>query len=92
MDNLKHLISAYFYELWDQHEYSTWQDAVDDFVRRSPGRAPAVPDEIERLLTEVQSDEELCARLLGWGFDAQVQGDERAWLSRVSRRIRAESA
>lgn len=92
MDNLKHLISAYFYELWDQHEYPSWEDAVDDFVRRSPGRALEVPGEIGRLLTEVRSDEELCARLLGWGFDAQVQGDERAWLSQVSRRIRADLA
>ena len=47
MDNLKHLISAYFYELWDQYEYASWQEAVDDFVRRSPERARAFPTRLK---------------------------------------------
>ena len=89
MDNLKHLISAYFYELWDRHEYSSWEAAVDDFVRRSPDRALRVPDEIDKLLAGCKSDEELAEQLEQWGFDAQPFEGERAWLSKLSDRIRA---
>ena len=32
MDDLKHLLGAYFYELWDEHEYDSWEAAIDDFV------------------------------------------------------------
>lgn len=92
MDNLKHLISAYFYELWDRHEYPSWEAAIDDFVRRSPARARSVPDEIEGLLAEALSDEELSARLAEWGFDAEPSEGERAWLSHVGSRIRADLA
>ncbi|WP_107771068.1 contact-dependent growth inhibition system immunity protein [Nocardioides sediminis] len=92
MDNLKHLISGYFYELWDQHEYASWEDAVDDFVRRSPERARAVPSEIEGLLAEDLNDEQLGTRLVQWGFDATPVGGERIWLSQVESRIEADLA
>lgn len=87
MDNLKHLISAYFYQLWDECEYSSWQDAVDDFVRRSPDRARDVPEEIAALLAVDRGDEELAEQLEQWGFDAQTPDGERAWLSGVRDRI-----
>ncbi|WP_107764661.1 contact-dependent growth inhibition system immunity protein [Nocardioides terrigena] len=92
MDNLKHLISAYFYELWDEHEYSSWQEAVDDFVRRSPERARSVPHEITYLLTDVRGDEELAKQLEQWGFDAQTPNGERAWLLGVRDRIASDLA
>ena len=44
MDDLKHLLGAYFYELWDEHEYDSWHAAVDDFVRRSPDAPPESRD------------------------------------------------
>lgn len=86
MDNLKHLISAYFYELWDQHEYSTWEDAVDDFVRRSPGLAAATPAEIDELLASV-SDDALASRLDEFGFDHSPREGVRKWLTAVRDRI-----
>lgn len=92
MDNLKHLISAYFYELWDRHEYASWENAVDDFVRRSPERARTVPAEIHSLLAEDLSDEELASRLVQWGFDATPVDGERTWLSHVEDRIKADLA
>ena len=96
MENLKHLISAYFYQLWDECEYSSWQDAVDDFVRRSPERARSVPHEITDLLAEDPSDEELAEQLEQWGFDAQTPNGEREWLlgvrDRIARDPAAESA
>ena len=92
MDNLKHLIIAYFYELWDQHEYASWQEAVDDFVRRSPERARSVPDEIDDLLAAFLDNQELSTQLAQWGFDADPADDDRAWLSRVGSRIRDDLA
>ncbi|KRF01542.1 hypothetical protein ASG88_08780 [Nocardioides sp. Soil777] len=92
MDNLKHLISAYFYELWNEHEYSSWQDAVDDFVRRSPERAAIVPSEITNFLAGDRSDEDLAEQLARWGLDAQTPDGERAWLSGVRDRITSDLA
>ena len=90
MGNLKHLISGYFYELWDQHEYSSWEEAVDNFVQRSPRRALRVPDEIDMLLTESVSDAALATQLAEWGFDAAPADGERAWLTQVQQRIKAD--
>jgi hypothetical protein len=92
MDNLKHLISAYFYELWDEHEYSSWQDAVDDCVRRSPDLARHIPGEIAALLAEDRSDKELGEQLDRWGFDAHTPNGEREWLLGVRDRITSDLA
>lgn len=88
MENLEHLISAYFYEQWDQHEYPSWEAAVDDFVHRSPARALHVPDEIDTLLEEAVSGAALTAQLTAWGFDATPEDGERTWLTAVRDRIR----
>lgn len=90
--NLQHLISAYFYQLWDEWQYSSWQDAVDDFVRRSPERARSVPQEIADFLAEDRSDEELAEQLDQWGFDADTPTGEREWLLRVRDRIASDMA
>ena len=59
MTDLEHLTSAYLYEGWDEYEYDTWRDAVDDFARRAPARVPLTVDEIDALLTSGRSDDEL---------------------------------
>jgi hypothetical protein len=86
VDGLKHLIGAYFYELWDQFEYATWEDAVDDFVKRSPERAAETPAEIERLLTTA-TDEDLADQLAEFGLDHEPQAGVRTWLAQVRDRI-----
>lgn len=87
MDNLKHLIGAYFYEAWDEYEYSSWEEAVDDFVRRSPDMAPLVPSEIDTVLAEDQSDSELDDHLVSFGFSYSPPEGDRAWLLAVRDRI-----
>ena len=87
LDNLEHLISGYFYEFWDEHECSSWQDAVDHFVRRSPERAASVPSEITNFLAGDRGDEDLAEHLAQWGFDAATPHGEREWLLRVQGRI-----
>lgn len=91
MDNLQHLISAHFYQLWDQYEYSTWEEAVDDFVHRSPDLAMSIPAEIDELLTSV-SDDALASRLDEFGFDHDPQEGAREWLGAVRDRITRQLA
>ena len=59
MDNLLHLVQAYLYEGWDEYEYDTWRDAVDDFARRAPARVPVTIGEIDEILASGRSDDEL---------------------------------
>jgi hypothetical protein len=82
---------AYFYELWDQYEYSTWEDAVDDFVQRSPDLATAIPAEIDELLTSA-TDDALASRLDEFGFDHTPQEGVREWLAAVRDRITGQLA
>ena len=63
MDNLLHLAQAYLYDGWDEYEYDTWHDAVDDFARRSPARVPRAIDEIDAALASDRSDRELAVLL-----------------------------
>jgi len=91
MENLKHLIGAYFYELWDQYEYSTWEEAVDDFVHRSPDLAISIPAEIDELLTSA-TDDALASRLDEFGFDHNPQEGAREWLGAVRDRITSKIA
>ena len=81
MENLEHLIGAYFHQDWN-HVHATREEAVADFVRRSPERAAAVPGEIDDLLAS-SSDEELVTRLHEMGFDDAPPDGDRAFLSDV---------
>ena len=92
MDNLKHLIGAYFYEAWNEYEYRSWEEAVDDFVRRSPGMAGLVPGEIDTLLAEGRDDPELDDHLVGFGFSYSPPEGDRAWLVEVRDRITSRMA
>lgn len=89
MDNLKHLVAAYFYEAWDEYEYTSWEQAVDDFVRRSPERARLVPGEIDQLVASVVDDQELDRTLVGFGFSSTPPDGDRTWLGAVRDRIAA---
>lgn len=77
--NLEHLIGAYFHQDWN-HVYATRDNAVADFVRRSPDRAASVPQEIDALLASTGEDEELASRLSAMGFDDASPDGDRAFL------------
>jgi hypothetical protein len=79
MENLEHLIGAYFHQDWN-HVYATRHEAVADFVRRSPDRAARVGLEIDELLTSTGSGEELAAHLSAMGFDDAPPDGDRAFL------------
>ncbi len=88
MDNLTHLFGAYFYEDWDEYEYQSWQDAVDDFARRSPQRVAGASSELQDLLAAPLSEDALGDRLRERGCAyAPAQGD-RAWLHELLERLR----
>jgi hypothetical protein len=79
MENLEHLIGAYFHQDWN-HVYASRHEAVADFVRRSPDRAATVPQEIDELLASTGDDEELVNRLTAVGFDDAPADGDRAFL------------
>jgi hypothetical protein len=86
MENLEHLIGAYFHQDWN-HVYATRHEAVADFVRRSPDRAERVPGEIDELLSSISSDEELAERLSAMGFDDAPPDGDRAFLGELRAHI-----
>ena len=88
MDDLAHLFGAYFYEDWDEYEYQTWQQAVDDFARRSPQRVGGAISALQDLLAEPLADHELDARLREQGCNYAPQQGDRAWLRDLLERLR----
>jgi hypothetical protein len=91
MENLEHLIGAYFHQDWN-HVYSTRQEAIADFVRRSPDRAARVPQEIDELLGSTGDDEELASRLSAMGFDDAPPDGDRAFLIELRTHIRRDGS
>lgn len=91
MNDLEHLMAAYFHQDWDD-EYGTWTEAVDDFLARSPERAATIPAAISELLGAFPQDGDLDRRLgeIGCAHDP-AEGD-RAWLLAVRAHIAATLA
>ena len=92
MDDLSHLFSAYFYEAWDEFEYSSWEAAVDDFARRSPERVRGATEELQKLLAENLADDELDHRLRTAGCTYVSDQGDRAWLNLLLAHLRSEAA
>jgi CdiI immunity protein len=89
MDNLKYLLSAYFHQDWN-HAHDSWQAVVDEFVTDDLSTVKAVPDEIDRALTETVDDAELELLLRSLGCDYDPDEGDRAWLEAVADRIRQQ--
>ena len=92
MDDLSHLFSAYFYEAWDEFEYQSWEDAVDDFARRSPERVQGATEGLQDLLAEKLTDDELDQRLRAAGCTYVSEQGDRAWLTLLLDHLRSEAA
>ena len=92
MDDFTHLFSAYFYEAWDEYEYGTWEEAVDDFARRSPERVAGAVVGLQALLDEPLGDDELDQRLRSLGCTFVSDLGDRAWLAQLRDRLRSASA
>ena len=92
MDDLTHLFRAYFYEAWDEYEYNAWQDAVDDFTRRSPGRVAGAVAALRVLLDEPLTDDQLDTRLRSLGCTFVSEDGDRSWLVQLLDRLRSASA
>ena len=86
----KKLVGAYLYPFWrDEYPSGIWH-ALDDYLRRECGVAPALPDEIDTLLGTA-SDEDIETLLYGYslGYAAdEFEGGIRGWLTEVARRAR----
>lgn len=89
MDDLQHVIGAYFYEFWDEHEYTSWEEAVDDLMARSPDRAARGADQIDTLLLNSGSEEVVQGCLEAMGLAYTPPDGVSSWLAAVRDRIRA---
>ena len=92
MDDLTHLFSAYFYEAWDEYEYGSWEEAVDDFARRSPDRVAGAVVGLQQLLDEPLGDDALDERLRTLGCTFVSDQGDRAWLVQLRDRLRSAPA
>ena len=63
MDDLRHLMAAYFHQDWWDEYDGSWESGVHDFARRSPQRVPGLLHDIDTLLDEQLTDDELGRRL-----------------------------
>lgn len=63
MENLKHLMAAYFHQDWWEEYGGSWTAALEDFVHRAPDRVPNTIKEISQVLETRPSDGDV-ARLL----------------------------
>lgn len=91
MDDLTHFFSAYFYEAWDEYEYGSWEEAVDDFARRSPERIAGAVSSLQAILDEPLTDDELDGRLRALGCTFVSRDGDRAWLAQLRDRLRSAS-
>lgn len=90
MENLKHLIGAYFHQDWN-HVYPTREAAVADLLRREPKVASQAAEEIDLVLGS-ETDHELRDTLDALGFDDAPFDGERSFLLAIRDQIRAENA
>ena len=56
MENLRHLMAAYFHQDWWEEYDGSWVGAVDDYARRAPERVPCLLTEIDALLAAVPDE------------------------------------
>ena len=92
MNDLAHLFGAYFYEDWDEYEYQSWQQAADDFARRSPERVAGAISALQDLLDESLAEAELDARLRKQGCTYSPEQGDRGWLHELLDRLRSLAA
>ena len=85
MDNLRHLIGAYFHQDWNL-VYASREAATADALRRSPARTVGAAEEIDRLLAE-ESDDHLARLLDDFGFDDAPAEGVRAFLAAIRDQI-----
>ena len=67
MNDLRHLMAAYFHQdSWDEYDGS-WRAALADYVQRAPERVPGLVEDISALLAGDPTDEEVAATLREMG-------------------------
>jgi hypothetical protein len=95
---LEHMFGAYFHQDWDT-EGDDWPDLVRNYLRDvSQQDALTTASELDGLLAEGQTDEQLEERLMsqfGCCYDAHPDADGpgfRAWLYEISQMLRTPAA
>ncbi|MFO0882746.1 MAG: contact-dependent growth inhibition system immunity protein [Pirellulales bacterium] len=95
---LEHMFGTYFHQDWDT-EGNDWPDLVCNYLRDvSQQVVISTASEIDDLLAEGQTDEQLEERLLsqfGCCYDAHPDADGpgyRVWLNEIAKMLRTKAA
>jgi hypothetical protein len=91
---LEHLMGAYFHLDWND-EYTDERAAVEDFISGEPQLVTRLPREIELVLNQFESDDDLAAFLRDIDScytTTPEQGGYRGWLTSIAERVRTATA
>ncbi|MCB0896990.1 MAG: hypothetical protein H6529_07155 [Nocardioides sp.] len=95
LEALGQLFGAYFHQDWDLDNSDEWE-VLESFMRTEPRRARMLPDEIDSVLSTIDTEEQLKSLVidqLGAYYLADVDGGTyRAWLQEIADRVRAATA
>ncbi|GAA2143393.1 hypothetical protein GCM10009844_15840 [Nocardioides koreensis] len=83
-------LGGYLHQDWALEFTNEWQ-ALDQFISDAPELASSMTDEINRVLSEHKSEDDLHAYLaqLGANFRPLDEAGYRGWLSEIARRVEA---
>lgn len=91
---LEHLMGAYFHQDWFSEHRDEWEN-LNDFVDGEQALVRRLPGEIELVLSEFSSDEQIKDFLLELGSCYTTRNDPggyREWLWEIARRVQARLA
>ena len=91
---LAQLMGAYFHQDWYDEHQDEWA-TLRDFLDGEPQLLPLLPGEIDRVLSEHPTDDQVRDVLLDLGScytTTDAEGGYRGWLREIARRVRARLA
>ena len=90
-DPITYLIGGYFHQDWTD-DYTTWEEAIDDFVATDRSTAEQAPPAIRALLqsTDESGLTDICNQIDGsWNF-GRIAGTYTRWFEMILDRIEAQ--
>ena len=88
---LDNLLGAYFHQDWFDEHADEWA-TLDDFIEGEPRLAPLLPREIDQVLDEMPTEDEVDTFLRSLGScytTTREEGGYRGWLVEIARRVAA---
>jgi hypothetical protein len=91
MNDLRHLMAAYFHQDWWDEYHGSWRAALTDYVQRAPERVPGLVADISTLLAGDPKDGDVATTLEEMGNYRSPGSSPTAhldWLKEILRELR----